>query len=106
MVAPCTKSEPPATFVRGSPLVVAPRTKVDSGRGNFPGGYWIICHTGLVDAFGRPALEEVIQGVNLSWRSSAACRGLDPAIFFPASEEDAAEAKAICAGCLVRLAHP
>src|SRR5437870_2644587 len=73
-------------------------------RGNFPGGQWIICHTGLVDAFGRPALEEVIQGVNLSWRSSASCRGLDPAIFVPASEEDAAEAKASCAGCLVRQA--
>jgi len=46
----------------------------------------------------------VIQGVNLSWRKNASCRGLDPAIFYPASEEDAAEAKAICAGCVVRQA--
>ena len=84
--------------------MVAPGTKVDSGRRNFPGSSWIICHTGLVDAFGTRGLEEVIQGVNLSWRSNASCRGLDPAIFYPASEEDAAEAKAVCAGCVVREA--
>jgi WhiB family redox-sensing transcriptional regulator len=37
-----------------------------------------------------------------SWRQSAACRGLDPSIFYPPSEEEAAEAKAICATCPVR----
>jgi WhiB family redox-sensing transcriptional regulator len=40
--------------------------------------------------------------MNLSWRLQGACRGLDPAIFYPASEEDAAEATAICATCSVR----
>lgn len=40
--------------------------------------------------------------MNLSWRTKAACQGLDPAIFYPASEEDADQAKAICATCPVR----
>ena len=42
--------------------------------------------------------------MNLSWRQKGACRGLDPAIFYPVSEEEAAEAKAICATCTVREA--
>lgn len=36
-----------------------------------------------------------------SWRSRAACRGLDPGLFFPEIGETAAEAKAICAQCPV-----
>ena len=40
--------------------------------------------------------------MNLSWRSKAACQGLDPAVFYPASDEEADEAKAICATCPVR----
>jgi WhiB family redox-sensing transcriptional regulator len=40
--------------------------------------------------------------MNMSWRTKAACQGLDPAIFYPASEEDADEAKAICGACPVR----
>jgi WhiB family redox-sensing transcriptional regulator len=39
---------------------------------------------------------------NLSWRQKAACRGLDPEIFYPASEDDAEPAKAVCAVCVVR----
>ena len=38
---------------------------------------------------------------NLSWRKHAACRGVDPDIFYPFSEEEAEEAKAICASCAV-----
>lgn len=39
-----------------------------------------------------------------SWRSQAACRGLDPSIFYPVgdSDEEAAEAKAVCAQCPIR----
>ena len=40
--------------------------------------------------------------MNLSWRLKGACRGLDPVIFYPASEEDAQEAKHVCANCPVR----
>jgi WhiB family redox-sensing transcriptional regulator len=41
--------------------------------------------------------------MNLSWRQKGACRGLDPAIFYPAADDDAGQAKAICAGCPVRV---
>ncbi len=42
--------------------------------------------------------------MNLSWRQRAACRGVDPDIFYPASDEDADEAKAVCGVCPVREA--
>ena len=42
--------------------------------------------------------------MNLSWRNRAACRGVDPDVFYPVSEEDAVQAKAICAQCPVREA--
>ncbi|MGH9207265.1 MAG: WhiB family transcriptional regulator [Acidimicrobiales bacterium] len=37
-----------------------------------------------------------------TWRQNAACRGIDPAIFYPPSDEEAEEAKAICYQCPVR----
>jgi WhiB family redox-sensing transcriptional regulator len=36
---------------------------------------------------------------NPVWRQRAACRGVDPDIFYPVSEEEAAEAKSICRQC-------
>jgi WhiB family redox-sensing transcriptional regulator len=41
-----------------------------------------------------------------SWRQQAACRGLDPLIFYPVSDDDVATdvAKEVCAGCNVREA--
>lgn len=39
-----------------------------------------------------------------SWRDKGACRGIDPEVFYPESDEDAEEAKAICAVCAVRQA--
>lgn len=39
---------------------------------------------------------------NLSWRQHAACRGVDPQIFYPVSEEDAEDAKGVCGICAVR----
>jgi WhiB family redox-sensing transcriptional regulator len=39
-----------------------------------------------------------------SWRKRAACRGLDPEVFYPAADEYADEAKAICAMCPVHQA--
>jgi WhiB family transcriptional regulator, redox-sensing transcriptional regulator len=38
---------------------------------------------------------------SLAWRQRASCRGVDPDIFYPISEEEADEAKAICAACTV-----
>lgn len=42
--------------------------------------------------------------MNLSWRQRAACRGVDPDVFYPISDEDAEEAKSICRVCPVREA--
>lgn len=42
--------------------------------------------------------------MNLSWRQRAACKGVDPDIFYPVSDEEAEEAKAICGQCPVRQA--
>jgi WhiB family redox-sensing transcriptional regulator len=39
---------------------------------------------------------------NLAWRQRASCRGVEPEIFYPVSEEEAEEAKAICESCTVR----
>jgi WhiB family transcriptional regulator, redox-sensing transcriptional regulator len=52
-------------------------------------------------------LEEVTLMTALTmatWRKRAACRGIDPEVFFPVTDEDAEEAKAICATCPVREA--
>lgn len=40
------------------------------------------------------------------WEGEAACRGMDPALFYPAKNhlEQAERAKAVCAGCSVRKA--
>jgi WhiB family redox-sensing transcriptional regulator len=40
-----------------------------------------------------------------SWRDKGACRGIDPEVFYPGDDDDEAdEAKAICALCAVRQA--
>ena len=37
------------------------------------------------------------------WHALGACRGLDTSLFFPGQGESVAEAKAVCAGCTVRV---
>ncbi len=37
--------------------------------------------------------------IDMSWRQRGACRGLDPEVFYPSSDEDAGEAKSICGTC-------
>jgi WhiB family redox-sensing transcriptional regulator len=37
------------------------------------------------------------------WQAFANCLGCDPELFFPARGESTKEAKAVCAGCEVRL---
>ena len=39
-----------------------------------------------------------------TWRKHAACRGIDPDVFYPASDEEAGAAKAVCDQCVVREA--
>jgi WhiB family transcriptional regulator, redox-sensing transcriptional regulator len=38
-----------------------------------------------------------------AWLDRGACRGLDPQIFYPDENDDAFEAKAICAECSVKV---
>lgn len=40
--------------------------------------------------------------VSSPWQAHAACRGLDPDLFFPAPGESPAAAQAVCATCSVR----
>lgn len=40
--------------------------------------------------------------MNLIWRQHAACRGLDPEIFYPGDDDEAERAKAVCNQCSVR----
>ena len=47
-------------------------------------------------------MEEVIPLMDMSWRQRGACRGLDPDVFYPSSDEESGEAKGICGSCVVR----
>ncbi len=38
------------------------------------------------------------------WLNESACRGLDPAIFYPLTDDEAEEAKAVCGACPVQEA--
>jgi len=40
--------------------------------------------------------------MELLWKNQAACRGVDPTIFYPVTEEEAESAKAVCGQCSVR----
>jgi WhiB family redox-sensing transcriptional regulator len=54
--------------------------------------------------FGIRPIEESDLLMDMSWRQRGACRGLDPEIFYPPSEDDVSEAKMICGTCAVREA--
>lgn len=43
----------------------------------------------------------VLTSSDVAWRDLGACRGLDPSVFFPESDEDADFAKSVCAQCPV-----
>jgi WhiB family transcriptional regulator, redox-sensing transcriptional regulator len=38
------------------------------------------------------------------WRERGACKGLDPQIFYPETDEEAEEAKGVCRQCVVQAA--
>lgn len=40
--------------------------------------------------------------MNMSWRTKAACHGLDPQIFYPETDDEAEAAKEVCDLCPVR----
>ena len=40
--------------------------------------------------------------MDLPWRRHSACRGLDPEIFYPETDDEAAAAKVVCNVCSVR----
>jgi WhiB family redox-sensing transcriptional regulator len=40
--------------------------------------------------------------MDLAWRRHSACRGLDPEIFYPETDDDADAAKAVCTDCAVQ----
>ncbi len=42
--------------------------------------------------------------MSATWRKHAACRGIDPDVFYPVSDEEADEAKSVCDQCVVREA--
>lgn len=46
--------------------------------------------------------EEHARQMNDAWNEHGACRGLDPAIFYPPTDEEAGPAKAVCDLCPVR----
>ncbi|MFM7095317.1 MAG: WhiB family transcriptional regulator, partial [Actinomycetota bacterium] len=45
---------------------------------------------------------DVVSAKEIQWRELGACRGLDPTIFYPDDDDDAADAKDVCAECGVR----
>lgn len=42
--------------------------------------------------------------MNMSWRTKAACLGLDPQTFYPETDDEAQAAKDVCAECPVQSA--
>ena len=45
-----------------------------------------------------------MSGKTVVWRQLGACTGLEPTMFYPDDGDEALEAKAVCAGCGVRVA--
>jgi WhiB family redox-sensing transcriptional regulator len=40
--------------------------------------------------------------MELAWRRHSACRGLDPQIFYPETDDEAEPAKRVCGACAVQ----
>jgi WhiB family redox-sensing transcriptional regulator len=49
-------------------------------------------------------LREAVWTREAVWRERGACKGLDPQIFYPETDEDADTAKRVCAQCHVQTA--
>ena len=57
-----------------------------------------------VPAVGAMRSRGSISVKQIKWRELGACRGLDASIFYPDDDDEAEDAKHICAGCGVRVA--
>jgi len=53
---------------------------------------------------GQTQESTVVSVKEIVWRELGACRGLEAAMFYPDDDDLALEAKAVCAGCDVRIA--
>jgi WhiB family transcriptional regulator, redox-sensing transcriptional regulator len=49
-----------------------------------------------------PSLLELVAAARPRWHRRAACRGADPAVFYPGRGEPLGPARELCAGCPVR----
>lgn len=49
-----------------------------------------------------PSVNDTATIIDLPWRANAACRGLDPSIFYPLTDEEAEQAKSVCDACPVQ----
>ena len=49
-----------------------------------------------------PHFKQVIEPADHEWQNNANCLGLDPVLFFPNRGDSTREARAVCAGCVVR----
>jgi len=61
-------------------------------------GAWMMSTTSIDQSL--PDLSELLG--RPAWMARAACKGQDPALFFPSLGANAAKARAICATCSVR----
>ena len=50
----------------------------------------------------QPPVQETTTAIPENWRQYARCLGADPELFYPSPDDEAVEAKAICAVCPVR----
>jgi WhiB family redox-sensing transcriptional regulator len=54
-------------------------------------------------SLGQPVAARAESGaMDRDWVNRSACKGLDPTIFYPATDEEADEAKAVCFACPVQ----
>jgi WhiB family redox-sensing transcriptional regulator len=59
---------------------------------------------GALPSAGQTQENRVVSVKEIVWRELGACRGLEAAMFYPDDDDLALEAKAVCAGCDVRIA--
>ena len=60
----------------------------------------------MAPSWRSPLVSDTATLINLPWRSNAACKGLDPSIFYPVTDEEAETAKSVCELCPVQSLCP